>query len=198
MKILKWSDYTYSNSDFYIPYDENQRAIRGYLLTTFGVNLERIPAILHEPFFYFMNSRTCKDTLCAQKVSLSDIVGTTHQDYGDLMIIEAYMRLKRASFHIKDGSVTRNKYWHMLKKPIYQQELPIILSRLDNGKYIVDGNGNHRVILYKIMMLSEIASKYPYSNDDDYDLECIKFHDIRKKYWLNAMIHSTAINSRNK
>lgn len=79
----------------------------------------------------------------------------------------------------------------MLKKPIHEQELPIILSQLNNGKYIVDGNGNHRVILYKIMMLSEIASKYPYANDENYDLECMTFNDVRKKYWLNAMVHST-------
>ena len=195
MKILKWSDYTYSDSDFYIPYDENQKAIRGYLLTTLGINLERIPAILHEPFFYYKNNRTYKDTHCAQKVSLSDIVGTTHQDYGDLKIIEAYMRLKRAPYHISEEHVTRNKYFHMLKKPVHNQKLPIKLSRLENGKCIIDGNGNHRIILYKIMMLSEIASKYPYANDDDYDLGCRIFNDIRKKYWLNALIHSTVYSS---
>ncbi len=194
MKILKWSDFTYSDSDFYIPYDENQRAVRGYLLTTLGINLEKIPTILHEPFHYYEFNRPSKERLYAQKVLLSDIVGTTHQDYGGMTIIEAYMRLKRAYYHIKDGYVTRNKYFRMLKKPVHEQEIPIILSQLNNGKFIVDGNGNHRVILYKIMMLSEIASKYPYANDENYDLECITFNDVRKKYWLNAMVHSTVCN----
>lgn len=78
---MKWSDFTYSDSDFYIPYDENQKAIRGYLLTTLGINLEIIPTILHEPFHYYEFNRSCKDTLYPQRVSLSDIIGTTHQDY---------------------------------------------------------------------------------------------------------------------
>lgn len=193
---MKWSDFTYTDSDFYIPYDENQKAIRGYLLTTLGINLEKIPTIIHEPFYYYKDYRTHKDSLNAQKVSLSDIIGTSHQDYGGMKMIESYMRLKRAPFYISEGYVTRNKYVHTLKKPVHEQKLPIQLSRLDNGKYIVDGNGNHRIILYKIMMLSEIASKYEYANDEDYDLESITFNDIRKKYWLRAMVHSTVYNSK--
>lgn len=71
-------------------------------------------------------------------------------------------------------------------KPTNNQQCPIILSQNCDVKYYVDGNGNHRVILYKIMMLSEIANKYPYACSDDYDLTFEGFEDVQKKYWLNA------------
>lgn len=185
---MKWSDFTYS--DFYIPYDENQRAIRGFWLTTLEINLEKIPMILHEPFDYYESNQTHKDTLHPQKVLLSEIVGTSYPDYGNMKIIESYMRIKRARYYIEAGRVTRGKYFYMLKKPVYEQAAPVKLSRFEDGKYFVDGNGNHRIILYKMMMLADIAANYPYANDDDYDCSFMGFNDIRKKYWLNAMVHS--------
>ena len=187
--LLKWSDLTYSNFD--IPFDENQKAIRGFLLTSLGINLEEIPTIFHEPFRYYESIQKNNNTVQTQKVLLSDIEGTSHSDYGGMEIIESYMRIKRANFYITDGRVTRNKYFHMLKKPAYDQVDTVILSRLNNGKYYVDGNGNHRIVLYKIMMLAEIASAYPYACSDDYDFSYWAFSDIRKKYWLNAIVNTT-------
>jgi hypothetical protein len=187
---LKWSDLTYSDSDFYIPYDENQKAIRGFWLTTLRIDLEKIPTIFHEPFRYYESNRTHNDTLKAQKVLLSDIVGTSYSDYGGMEIIESYMRIKRAHIYIKDGCVTRNKYFYMLKKPVCKQDVPVVLSHLENGKYYIDCSGNHRIILYKIMMLAEIAASYPYAGADYYDLNYRGFNDIRKKYWLNAVVRS--------
>lgn len=186
---MKWSDLTYSN--FYIPFDENQKAIRGFWLTTLGINLEEIPTILHERFLYYESTQKNKNTVQAQKILLSDIEGTSHSDYGGMEIIESYMRIKRANSYITDGRVTRNKYFHMLKKPAYDQVDTVILSRLNNGKYYVDGNGNHRIVLYKIMMLAEIASTYPYACSEDYDFSNLKFSDIGKKYWLNAIVNTT-------
>lgn len=185
---MKWSEFTYS--DFYIPYDENQKAIRGFWLTTMGINLEEIPMIFHEPFYYYESNRTQKDSLKAQKVLLSEIVGTSYSDYGGMEIIESYMRIKRAPSYITDGRVTRNKYFYMLKKPVFAQSAPVILSRLDDGKYFIDCNGNHRIILFKIMMLAEILSALPYVSTNNYNWSYMDFNEIRKKYWLNAMVRS--------
>jgi len=183
---LKWSELTYSN--FYIPYDENQKAIRGFLLTTLGINLEEIPFIFNEPFNYYEGNEAHKDKLYVHKVFLNEIVGTSYADYGGMEIIQSYLRIKRADSYIKDGLITPNKYFYMLKKSVNEQDAPIILSRLDNGKYFVDGNGNHRIVLYKIMMLAEIAYNYSYAYDEDYDFSYWPFDDIGKKYWLNAKV----------
>ena len=60
---------------------------------------------------------------------------------------------------------------------------------MDNGNYFVDGNGNHRIILFKLMMLAEIIDTYPYASDDIYDWSLTTlFSNIRKKYWLNAKV----------
>ena len=183
---MKWSELSYSDEDFYIPYDENQRAVRGFLLTTLGVDLEHLPRILFQPYLLF--NRTEFSEEYAQKVYVSDIIGTSYSDYGGISIIESFIRIKRACHYIQDGCVTRGKYFHMLKKPVNDQPVPIRLSRLDDGRYYVDGNGNHRVVLYKIMMLAEIASTYEWARSDDYDLNYIGFEDITKKYWLNALV----------
>ncbi|NLJ30629.1 MAG: hypothetical protein GX424_03340 [Clostridiales bacterium] len=183
---MKWLDLTYS--DFYIPYDENQKVIRGYWLSTLGINLEELPDCFQKPFYYYESSQEQKGTLKSQKVSLSEIVGTSHTDYGGMKIIESYMRLKRAPSYIKDGRVTRSKYFYQLKRPAHEQVAPVTLSRLDNGKYYIDSNGNHRIVFYQLMMLSEISTTYPLANAEDYNLRT--FDNIKKRYWLNAMVKS--------
>jgi len=82
---LKWSELTYSN--FYIPYDENQKAIRGFLLTTLGINLEEIPFIFNEPFNYYENNEAHKHTINAHKVFLNEIIGTSYAVYGGMEIM---------------------------------------------------------------------------------------------------------------
>ena len=68
------------------------------------------------------------------------------------------------------------------------QECPIILSRNLDNTFFVNGNGNHRVLSYKIMMLAEIAQNYQWIYEDDYDMTFNGFDDITKKYWLYAHI----------
>ncbi|MBK5253357.1 MAG: hypothetical protein JJE03_02610 [Peptostreptococcaceae bacterium] len=144
---MNWSDLTYS--DFYIPYDENQKAIRGCWLTTLEISLEKIQTIFNERFDCF-DSLKNKESYKEQKIMLSDIIGTSYRDYGDMSIIK--------------------------------------LSRLENGKYFVDGNGNHRVILYKMMMLAEIAKTDSHINLNNYSMNFRRIEKIRKKYWLNAYV----------
>ena len=183
---MKWSDFTYD--DFYIPYDENQRAIRGFLLTTLGVDLNNIPTILQERFEYIPEDRAEKN-LIEKKVILSDIIGSSYHDYSDMSIIESFMRIKRGDAYIQQGAVTRGKYFHMLKQHCAQQRSPIILSEnKESNYYWVDGNGNHRVVMYKIMMLAEIASKYEWARSESYDISFKGFEDIRRKYWLRAYV----------
>ena len=144
--------------------------------------------IFRESFNYYESQRAHGDQFEDKKVFLSDIVGTSYSDYGGMEIILSYMKIKRAYMYIQNGQVTRNKYFRMMKLPVYKYEVPIVLSQNDNGNYFVDCSGNHRVILYKIMMLSEIATTYSYACSDDYDLSYMGFEDIRKKYWLNAKV----------
>nr|WP_326184533.1 hypothetical protein [uncultured Oscillibacter sp.] len=189
---MKWSDFSYD--DFYIPYDENQKAIRGFLLATLNVDLNNIPAIFNEDFSFTPSIESSEDTYIEKKVFLTDIVGTSYSEYGGKSIIQAFMRIKRASTYIRQGRVTRSKYHYMLKRPARQQPCPIKLSYdKDSNTYWVDGNGNHRVILYKIMMLAEIAEKYEWACSEDYDIHYNGFSDIRNRYWLYALVRNTSL-----
>lgn len=181
---MKWSELNYN--DFYIPFDENQRAIRGFWLTTQGIDLENLPIIFKEYFKYF--ERLDSIDYENKKVYLNDIIGTSYRDYGDTEIIKAYMKIKRAKNYITDGMVTKLKYSRMLRKDIVEQETPIILAENPDGTYFVDGNGNHRIIFYKMMMLSEIALQYPYAYEQNFNFNRELFKDIKKKYWLNAKV----------
>lgn len=185
---MKWSDIKY-DSEFYIPFDENQRAIRGFLLTQLDVDLNCIPHIFNEPFQYIEGTAFNNTQYEQRKVYLSDIIGTSYKDYGGSSIIQAYLRIKRASGYIKAGMVTRNKYFRMLKDDVKKQSCPVELSQIGE-QYFVNGNGNHRIVLYKIIMLAEIAQKYEWACSDDYDVNYDGFHDIRNKYWLNARVSS--------
>ncbi len=101
------------------------------------------------------------------------------------------MRVKRAPYYITQGKVTRGKYFRMLKMPVDSQSCPIKLSKMGTeDRYWVDGNGNHRIILYKIIMLAEIAEKYEWARSDDYDINYMGFTDIRKKYWVKALVRN--------
>ena len=184
---MKWSEMSYS--DYYFPFDENQRAIRGFFLTTLHVDLEAIPYIYNQPFEFFNSSSYSFSEYCPRKVFLRDIAGTSYKDYGGMSIIQSFMRIKRGGAYISNGMVTRGKYFYMLKRPVFEQNCPIALSYdTKTGKYWVDSNGNHRIVFYKMMMLSEIAEKYEWSRSEDYDLEYAGFEEITNRYWLNAMV----------
>jgi len=184
---LKWSALKYS-SDFYNPFDENQRAIRGFWLTTQGIDLENLPIIFNEQFKFY--EKPCHDNyyLEDRKVYLNDIVGTSYKDYGNMKIIESYMKIKRADIYIAEGVVTKKNYDNMLRKPANKQDLPVILSENQEGTYFIDGNGNHRVIFYKMMMLSEIALNSTYACDKSFNFNRELFKEIKKKYWLNVRV----------
>ena len=205
---MKWSELSYTNKNYHIPFDDNQKAVRGFFLWKLGIDLENIPNIFNEQHQYHKkkietennNNKKYYERFISQKVFLDDIVGTSSETYGGMEIIQSFMKIKRADFYIKEGYVTRNKYFHMLKKPTSQQENRIILSRLDNGNYFVDGNGNHRVVLYKIMMFAEIVvahnnyfytdGRFIYDDEEDFiELSECKINNIKKKYWLNAFIN---------
>ena len=186
---MKWSELEYN--DFYIPFDENQRAIRGFWLTTLGIDLENLPDIFTQPFLYFEHHINSNKPHSIEKVYLTSIVGTSHKDYGGMEIIKSYTRIKRARHYITRGCATQGKYFHNLKKITSTQEAPIILSKNQNNTYFVDCNGNHRIILYKMMMLSEIAVKYPNAYIYEHDFtNRITFSDVTNKYWLYAKINS--------
>ncbi len=184
---MKWSEFNYN--DFYIPFDENQRAIRGFWLVEQKINLENLPMIFKEPFGLFESQKFIKTSFEERKVYLNDIIGTSHHDYGDMEIIQSYMRLKRASEYIIDGLVTKSKYNRMLRKPIREQDVPVALTQNEDGTYFVDGNGNHRVILYKMMLLSEISLKHSYVFDKNFNFNRELFKDVKRKYWINAKVN---------
>lgn len=104
---MRWSEMKAEN--FYIPYDENQRAVRGFFLRALNLDLNNIPYIFWEPFTKFERIPYSHST--EQKIYVRDIIGTVHEDYGDLPLIQAYMRLKRGDKWLLQGEVTRGKYF---------------------------------------------------------------------------------------
>lgn len=183
---MKWLEM--DNNNFYQPFDDKQKVIRGYWLIKQKINLEKLPEIFNEQFKKFDRRESDKEVYEQRKVYLDEIVGTSHNDYGGMKIIQAYIRLKRADMYILDNMVSKIKYNKMLRKNIVEQEIPVILSQNEDGTYFVDGNGNHRIILYKMMMYSEIATMSQKSTESLFYNNSISINDIKKKYWLIASI----------
>lgn len=188
---MKWSDI--EDNDFYIMYDENQKVIRGNWLITMGIDLNEIPNILFDTFNQYNTLRTSKSKYESRKVLVTDIIGTSHKDYGDITLINAFIRLKRLPIYI--NKVTPNRYFRNLKQSTDMQQVPVILSPLENGKYYIDGNGNHRMILYKLMFLiklcktfTDIVSEKDLNNIYYKNNFCI--NEIISNYWLNALIRT--------
>lgn len=182
----KWSEISYEG--IYNKSDYNRQVVLGYFLITLGINLEKLPLNLFESYIHYPTKRNFDKEMQLQKIYVKDIVGTSRQEYAeDNQVLFSFMKLKRITDYIKQGSVTPNKYFHHLKKRT--QKSPIILSRNSDDTFFVDGNGNHRVLTYKIMMLSAIAQKYNWVYDDSYNLSFKGFDDITKNYWLYAMVN---------
>ena len=186
----KWSELSYDNH--IVRSDESRQAVLGAFLVSLGIDLERLPNNLFEPYGYFQTSQKDYNSINRsapfEKIYLQDIVGTSYEMYAeDNQVLYSFMKLKRITDRILCGKLTPNKYFHMMKKPY--QTPTIVLSRNTDGTYYVDGNGNHRVLSYKIMMLAEIASKYDWVYSDDYGLTYKGFTDVTKKYWLYARIN---------
>lgn len=182
---MKWSELKYSK-DYYIPFDENQKVIRGFLLSMLGLDLNCIPAYFNDVWKVYPKQQG--NIFIEQKVRVSQIIGTSYKEYGDIPLIEAFMKIKRGDKWIKSGEVTKGKYFYSLKKQCDQQQNPILLSKLEDGRYYVDGNGNHRVIFYKIMMLSEIYCRLQECGcEEEYDGDYI-LPEIDRIFWLNAKV----------
>lgn len=143
---MKWSEINYS--DYYVPFDENQRAIRGFWLTTLGIDLENMSDIFMQTFKLFETKKSC--SCFDEKVHLTSIVGTSHQDYGNMPIVLSFAKIKRAHRYITDGYVTRGKYFYNLKRPINEQEPPILFPRA----YIYEPNFINRITF------GDITNKY--------------------------------------
>ena len=183
---MRWADM--STGNFYLTFDERQRVIRGFWLTTLNVDLENLPRILFEPFEFKKDNGSKAYKYSPERVQLDDIVGTTYNAYGGIGILDAFLCIPRAPYYISNFRVTRGKYFYMLKKPVYEQHCPIKLLKDRAGHYWVAENGNHRVILYKMMMLAEISEQYAWTREDSYDINLRLHQEIRKKYWLNALV----------
>ena len=183
---MQWSEI--KDDDFYIPFDENKKTILGFWLIKQGLSLENIPTIFNENFGHFEKSNYPNPKLQERKVYLNEIIGTSHKDYGNMPLIRAYARLKRAPNYILNDDITKIKYTKLLKKAVKNQSVPIVLSQNADGSYYVDDNGNHRIIFYKMMLLSEIVLKYNYVLNNEYVINRNSFKDICNKYWLNAYV----------
>ena len=183
--IRKWSEISYNG--VYTHSDESRQAVLGCFLVSLGIDLERLPHNLFEPYDFFPPSLLNTTEYALKKVCVRDIVGTSRREYAeDNQVLFSFMKLKRIKDYILNGQVTRNKYLWMMKQK--EQNCPIILSRNLDNTFYVNGNGNHRVLSYKIMMLAEIAQKYNWVYEEDYDLSFQGFDEIAKKYWLYAHI----------
>ena len=183
--ITRWSEISYNG--VYVHSDESRQAVLGCFLVSLGIDLEHLPFNFFEPYGYYPSSINDQSDYTIEKVFVRDIVGTSRQDYAeDDQVLFSFMKLKRIKEYILNGSVTRNKYFRMLKQR--EQKCPIMLSRNSDNSFYVNGNGNHRFITYKIMMLADIAGKYEWVYDDDYDLSFNDFNEVTKKYWLYAHI----------
>lgn len=181
----KWSELSIED-DFYIPLTVNRKAILSFFLCAQGIDLEKLPYNFFQPFLYFKKNTDIKPDTKIEKVNLCDIVGTSYRDYSnDNGIIYSFLHLKRAERYILSGDTKRTKYFYHMKRI---NDNMVKLSQIQDGKYYVDGNGNHRVIMYKMMMLSEIAKENPWVYEEDYDLNFIDFTDITHKYWLYAEV----------
>lgn len=153
---MKWSEID-CGSWVHLPYDENQRAIKGYFLTTLGVDLENIPLQFFETCAFYNNNNKNFSEYTEQIVRIKDIVGSSYEMYSNIPWLNTFQKLKRADYYIQKGCVTPRKYFRQLKLPVYEQWNPIKLTRSGTG-YFIDGNGNHRITLYKMMYYSEVSN----------------------------------------
>lgn len=176
---MKWSELSPSD-ECYGPYTENQKVVRGFLLHSLGVDLEDIPDIFFEPCVFYNGDGKVFSEYQRKKVHVKDIVGTSHSVYAGNSWIDAFMKSHKAYDHIMQSHVTKGKYFFLLKKYIDSQTPPIKLTETAHGYYI-DGNGNHRVIMYKLMYYTELTSN------------CI-YHRKANQYWLYADIRQELYN----
>ena len=179
IRIMKWADFNLC---------ETKHVVLGFWLTTLNIDLEQLPKILFEKFEYKEIELNKRRNQHPERVRVDAIKGTGYSDYGDKVLLAASTQLRRAGKYISEYRVTRDKYFYRLKKPVNQQSCPIKLLKDKNGDYWVEGNGNHRVIMYKLMMLAEISNVAEWVRRESYDTNSKTHESIRQKYWLNANV----------
>ena len=130
--VTRWGNMDYEQ-EFYIPFDENQKAVRGALLVQLGVNLEHLDEKLFEPCEYYEKDGKRFSPQRIEKVFVADIAGTCYKDYACETWIHTFARIKRADKYILNGAVTRGKYFKMLKAPARFSCVSLIKSK--EGKY---------------------------------------------------------------
>ena len=182
--ITKWADITYG-TDFYIPLDANQKAIRGYLLVQLGVDLENLEQRLFEPCEYYDRKDKHFSPERVEKVFVSSIAGTCYKDYACETWLHTFTRIKRAKRYILDGAITRGKYFKMLKAPLSQASITLIKAK--NGKYYIDTNGNHRVTLYKLLANTDHLMLKACQNQQ-FHPESFTLNNRDHLYWLYAIV----------
>lgn len=157
--------------------DENKYVCRGYILRALGFDLENLPEALLEPCLYVESPKREEMYPIYRKVHVRDIVGTSYEDYGGDSWLAAYLKVKRLDYYIENGCLTKGKYMRLMKQfDLKHDRLMVHLSLTSEG-LVVDGNGNHRVSVYKMMYLADIL------NGDRNAAE--KAHRL---YWLHAKI----------
>ena len=172
---MKWSDVK-CDSWVHSPFDENERAIKGFALASWGMDLENIPDKCFDKCARYYPEGRQFSGYRQEKIYVSDIIGSSYDMYSNISWIEAFQKIKRASGYILRGDTTIGKYQWQLKKSCVNQWNDIKLTRTNTGLF-VDGNGNHRIIIYKMMLFSESAMCSAY-----------EANSINNRYWLNAMV----------
>lgn len=153
---MKWSDITCPDRT-YGPFNENEKAVRGFFLHSIGVDLENIPDELFEPCLLLNHKPKNVTAEYEAKIHISNIVGTTHSCYGGKTWVDALLQQHKALHHITQGHVTKNKYFHMLKQHVSNPHSSVHLIKTKDGSYYINKNGNHRITFYKLMYLADIA-----------------------------------------
>lgn len=187
-----WKDINYSN--YYKDLTENRKTILGYALVTQGIDLSQLPNSFFSSFKYFESQKSNKCDMKLEKVHIVDILGTSYKDYSsDEGIIYSFMKLKRIEDYVKHNQFTYLKLSRLLKSSPAHPSLYVQLTKNKDGKYFVDGQGNHRVIMYKMLMLCEIHKlKYDYENLSEL-MSSEKNRYIPKelkKYWIYALVRN--------
>lgn len=181
---MKWSEIncgTWRHS----PYDENEQTVRGSLLVSFGVDLEEVPDIFFEECKYYNKKGRTYNEYNLEKVFVEKIIGSSYDMYSNIPWIETFQKIKRANDYILSGCVTKKIYLKQMKKPPICEFDAIKLSKNEKS-YFVDGNGNNRVTLYKMMYYSEI-SKYG-EVQNDWSIKGRK--TTNNNYWLYALVRT--------
>ncbi len=178
----KWDDLP---EDFYQIDSLEDNKNRLEFLKSLGIDPNNIPDRMYENFI-FLDERSVlinKNNSKYETVYIKDVIGTTHQDYGNLPLIKSFKRLKRAAdrcaYLKKHTPMVYHRQLHKEPKDQWTHNLPIGFIKIGD-KYFIHGNGNHRTIIYKIMYLAEL----------DKAEEIKEIEKIKKKYYIKAIVYS--------